>query len=315
MSGSEQSTWAALVPTGRPDFERLKTLVLDSLSSLHSRRAYGRALEDFLRWYRMELRPPFSKAVVQAYRAWLEKSGLAPATINVRLAAIRKLAAEAADNGLLAAELAAAIARVRGARRLGVRAGNWLTREQARRLLEAPQPGTLKGRRDRTILALLIACGLRRSEIVGLTVGQIQQRGDRWVIAELVGKGGRVRTVPVPSWVKQTVEEWQTAGGVRAGRLFRPVNKGGAVWGDGLSEKVVWSVVREHAARIGLDKLGPHDLRRTCAKLCRSAGGELEQIQFLLGHASIQTTERYLGIRQNLSQAVNDNLGIELAGS
>jgi site-specific recombinase XerD len=83
------------------------------------------------------------------------------------------------------------------------------------------------------------------------------------------------------------------------------------VWGNEISEKVVWHVVKQYAARLGLSKLAPHDLRRSCARLCHSAGGELEQIQFLLGHNSVQTTERYLGCKQRFREAVNDGIGIE----
>ena len=104
---------------------------------------------------------------------------------------------------------------------------------------------------------LLLACGLRRHEFAGLTVG--------------------------------------------AGR----------VWGEAVTEKLGWHVVKEFAAEIGVSKLAPHDLRRSCARLCRAAGGELEQIQFLLGHVSVQTTERYLGCTQRISSAVNDGIGIE----
>jgi site-specific recombinase XerD len=78
-----------------------------------------------------------------------------------------------------------------------------------------------------------------------------------------------------------------------------------------MSPKVLWDVVRATAAHAGIDKLAPHDLRRTCARLCHLAGGELDQIQFLLGHVSVQTTERYLGCKQKLHCAVNDRLGIE----
>jgi site-specific recombinase XerD len=95
------------------------------------------------------------------------------------------------------------------------------------------------------------------------------------------------------------------------GRIFRAINKAGHVWGDGMSPKVLWDVVRAAAADAGIDKLAPHDLRRTCARLCHIAGGELDQIQFLLGHVSIQTTERYLACKQKLRHAVNDHLGIE----
>ncbi len=78
-----------------------------------------------------------------------------------------------------------------------------------------------------------------------------------------------------------------------------------------MSPKVVWDVVKSAAPRAGIEKLAPHDLRRTCARLCHLAGGELDQIQFLLGHVSIQTTERYLGCKQRMRCAVNDHLGIE----
>jgi integrase len=101
--------------------------------------------------------------------------------------------------------------------------------------------------------------------------------------------------------------------GGRRGRLFRPVTKGGKLAGEALSdEKAIWNLVVKYAEATSLGKLSPHDLRRTCAKLCRKAGGDLEQIQFLLGHASILTTERYLGTDQELSTAVNDNLGLSI---
>jgi len=195
-------------------------------------------------------------------------------------------------------------------RRIGVRLGNWLTPEQGRRLLDCATPSTARELRDHAMVAMLIGCGLRRAELLALRLDSIQQREEHWVIADLVGKGGHVRTVPIPRWVKSTVDAW-TAAAVTNGPVFRAINKNGRVWGDGMSPKVLWDVVRAAAARAGIDKLAPHDLRRTCARLCHLAGGELDQIQFLLGHASIQTTERYLGCNRELRVAVNDRLGIE----
>ena len=81
-----------------------------------------------------------------------------------------------------------------------------------------------------------------------------------------------------------------------------------------MTPKVLWEVVRDVASRAGIDKLAPHDLRRTCARLCHLVGGELDQIQFLFGHVSIQITERYLGCKQKLRHAVNDRMGIEPEG-
>jgi integrase len=238
-----------------------------------------------------------------------------PTTENDRFSAITKpigvLAYEAADAGLLSPELAASIRRIKGVRRIGVRLGNWLTPEQGRRLLAHTIPATPRELRDHAMLAALIGCGLRRGELLSLTLESIQQREDHWVIADLVGKGGHVRTVPIPSWVKVAIDGWTAAAGITHGRVFRAINKIGRVWGDGMSPKVVWNVVRAAAVRAGIDQLAPHDLRRTCARLCHLAGGELDQIQFLLGHVSIQTTERYLGCKQHLRYAVNDRLGIE----
>ena len=88
------------------------------------------------------------------------------------------------------------------------------------------------------------------------------------------------------------------------------MTKAGKPQGDGLSDWAIWSVVEQAAKKIGIERFGAHDLRRTCAKLCRKAGGDLEQIKFLLGHSSIQTTERYLGSEQAIAVAVNDSLGL-----
>ena len=189
--------------------------------------------------------------------------------------------------------------------------GSSLTPSHLVRMRTAPDVATPRARRDRATLAMLIGCGLRRGELLTLTLESIQQREDHWVIADLVGKGRHVRTVPIPTWVKTAVDEWTAIAGIADGVVFRAINKAGRVWGNGMSPKVLWDVVRAAAARANIDKLTPHDLRRTCARLCHLAGGELDQIQFLLGHVSIQTTERYLGCKQELRCAGNERLGIE----
>ena len=294
-----------------PDLEHAKTAVFNSLTSVSGQRTYDHAIREFVEWYCSEPRLAFNRTVVLRYRIHLEQRRYAPATINLRLAAVRRIAYEAADAGLLSPELAAGIRRVKGVRRIGVRLGNWLTPEQGRRLLAHADVATPRARRDRAMLAMLIGCGLRRSELLAVTLESIQQREDRWVIADLVGKGRHVRTVPIPTWVKAAVDEWTVAAGISNGVVFRAINRVGRIWGNGMSPKVLWDVVRTAAARANIDKLAPHDLRRTCARLCHLAGGELDQIQFLLGHLSIQTTERYLGCKQRLRCAVNDRLGIE----
>jgi integrase len=168
-----------------------------------------------------------------------------------------------------------------------------------------------QAKRDRALLALLLACGLRRHELAALNFGHLQQREGHWAIVDLRGKAGHVRTIPVPDWVHDLLREWTKAAGIESGKLFRRVSSAGRAWGETVTEKLVWHVVKEFAGKTGVAKLAAHDLRRSCARLCRTAGGELEQIQFLLGHVSVQTTERYLGCTQRISCAVNDRIGIE----
>ena len=160
---------------------------------------------------------------------------------------------------------------------------------------------------------MLLGCGLRRSEVSALTFKHIQQRDGRWCIVDLVGKHGRVLTLPMPMWVKVAIDAWASAAGITDGPVFRPVNRGDQVRGATLSEKVVWQLLQPYAGAAGVPGMAPHDCRRTCAKLCRAAGGELEQIQMLLGHASVQTTERYLGTKQDLVNAPNDGLKLRIA--
>ena len=150
-----------------------------------------------------------------------------PGTINLRLGAVRRLAYEAADCGLLSADLAAGIRRVKGVKKLGVRLGNWLTAEQGQALWQAPDRQRLKGKRDRALLALLLACGLRRHQVVALRLDHFQQREEHWAIVDLIGKAGHVRTVPLPDWVKSELDMWLAAAAIDRGKVLRPVHWGG----------------------------------------------------------------------------------------
>ena len=121
-----------------------------------------------------------------------------------------------------------------------------------------------------------------------------------------VGQGRRVRTVPVLCWCKALIDTWLRGSEVTDGKIFRRIWKNKTELDFGVATDVVWCAVRRYAKKLGVDHLGPHDLRRICARLCHSSGGELEQIQFLLSHASVQTTERYIGCRQKFKDALND---------
>jgi site-specific recombinase XerD len=166
-------------------------------------------------------------------------------------------------------------------------------------------------KRDRALLAILLACGVRRHEAVELNFGHIQQREDHWAIVDLNGKAGHIRTIPMPISVKNVLDQWVEAENLTSGRLFCRVHKMGKPWGEQLIEKAIWHVVREYAVKAGVDKLAP----MTCAGRVLGSATQPEanwsKIQFLLVHVSIQTTERYLGCKQRIQGAVNDKIGIE----
>ena len=265
---------AVAVPAGYRDWRSVASLAVDAVSSAHSKRAYEKALKDFLAWYSAEARPPISRAIVQQYRSVLESASLAPSSINLRISAIRKLATEATENGLLDRSVAQGIVSLKGVRHSGDRAGNWLSREQARDLLAQPEIETTEGKRDRAILAVLLGCALRRSELAARECGHIQQRDGRWVFIDLVGKGKRIRTVPIPPFVKVAIDAWTTAAGLSKGPLFRRVRRREypEKTPAALSERMIWHIVTKYARQTELvDKLAPHDMRRTCARLCRES--------------------------------------------
>ena len=324
----------SLIP--QTDWYTIIDLVTDSVASPHSKRAYSRALVDFLDWYELHGRPVFSKATINAYRDTLLQAGKSRSSINQALSAIRKLAAEAADNGLLDPVRAAGVERVKGVQQQGVRAGNWLTVEQAQRLINTPvfrwrrdEIPAMKAIRDQAILSILIGAGLRRSEASHLSWEHIQQRDGRWAIIDLVGKRSRVRSVGIPPWVKMSLDRWGNAAGVNGGRVFMALNKDGQLAGrvrtkggqltDGkLTPQAIYNVVKEHVLGAGFQErdgeaaIAAHDLRRTAAALALKGGADLRQIQQMLGHASITTTERYLEPMRSLQVTAGDFIQIEL---
>ena len=307
-------TALALIPTGETlpytrGFDDLRSAVLNGVTAENSKRNYALALDELSAFCR-DRDEVVSRTLILEFRAAMLDRNLSASTINVKLAAVRKLVEEAKRAGVITGEESSQMTDVPNVRQNGVRLGNWLTKEQARELLAVPDRSTLKGKRDYVILSLLTGCALRRNELAMLDIGTIQLREGRWALVDLCGKGRRIRTVAVPMWVKQGINVWMTAAKIEDGRLLRRVSKSGKVQGDSLSDWAVWSVVEQAAKEIGVERFGAHDLRRTCAKLCRKAGGDLEQIKFLLGHSSIQTTERYLGSEQEIAVAVNDSLGL-----
>lgn len=250
------------LPTQTSDpLAELRRMVWNSLVSAHTRRAYIAAFNQFFGLV-ADTGRPVCRALLMEYRAQMIGQGLSASTINVRLSAIRKLVSEARDNNLLDSVVATRILTVPGVPMRGVRLGNWLTPEEARRLLAVPDRESLIGMRDFAILSVLVYCALRREELACLEMRHIQRREGRLVIADLIGKRGRVRTVQITDAAKIALDEWLAAAEIESGFLFRQMFRGGRVRTAAISSWAVWNTVVSAARKASIDHLGPHDLRR-----------------------------------------------------
>jgi site-specific recombinase XerD len=300
-------------------YQPIVKMVINGLDSRHSRRSYERALNDFLAWYE-EKRSTYhpnglTRGTVQAYKSYLrDMLEMAPEYINIRLSAIRRLAREAADNGLLDHVIAQGIEHVPNVRTEGSNNGIWLTKQQAEELIDSPDTTTLKGKRDKAILATLIGGGLRREELTNLTFEHIQQRDGRWAIVNLIGKRHKKRSIPMASWTKAIIDRWIHASNILNGFLFLAMDRGDHITDKTISPQTVLDIVRHYTEYAGLDvDLAPHDLRRTFAKLAYKGGARLDQISMSLGHESLETTQRYLGLEQDFQDAPADHLGLSIS--
>ncbi len=241
----------------------------------------------------------------------MQDQGIGESSINLRLAAIRKLSREASELNIWSDTVAAAFASVKNIPQRGKRTGNWLSLEQAQQLINAPDISTSIGLRNRAILATLLGCGLRRTELINLNINQLQLRDNRWVIANLIGKRNKTRTVTVPTWAKQAIDDYLDATEIHSGVLFQALNKSGKIQRDHISSETVRDVVKLSAQNCGF-KITPHDLRRTYAKLALKNGAKIEQIQLNLGHQSLATTQVYLGTDLDLRNGPGDFLDISI---
>ena len=290
----------------------LVRVVINSLPSPRSKRVYSMAIRHFVQYLQSQKEPLLDKLFLQTYISVMQDEGIGEASINLRLAAIRKLSREADELKIWPETVTAAFVSVKKIPQRGKRIGNWLTLEQAQKLINAPDTATPLGLRNRAILATLLGCGIRRNELVNLSPAQLQLREGRWVIADLVGKRNKSRTVTVPLWVKQCIDAYLAATQIRSGRLIQAMLKGGHIQRDHISPESVYELVKMYGRQCGFS-ITPHDLRRTYAKLALKNGARIDQIQLNLGHESLATTQVYLGIDLDLKNGPGDYLPIQIA--
>jgi integrase len=288
-----------------PTLPEIADLRPASLSSPGSVKTFETALRQCLAWDEARSSPEIDRSWLAAWKRHLVESGRAPNTCRSYLSLIRGLLLEAYDQGLLAVDVIVATKRVKTVPVRGQRRGRWLSGAEAARLLAAPNAGTLRGKRDRAMLAVMLGAGLRRNEVVQLNMEHLREIAGRGVIVDLQGKHGRVRSVPVAGWAWKTVMEWIRAARIHDGPVFMRVHASGRPIPKPISRWTVYDIVREHGEAAGLD-VAPHDLRRSFAKLAHQGGAALDQISMSLGHASLRTTQIYLGLGQDLRRAPAD---------
>ncbi len=311
------------ITSSDPRIVKLVEVTLNGVNSRHTKRAYKADLDDFLEWWQGSGNKPLNKAELDRYKAWMRRHGRGDSAVNRALTAVRRFLRDASDNNLLDIREAESALKVRNVTQRGQRLGRWLTLEQLQQLINAPDFTILRGCRDRMLLALLAGAGLRRGELARVTLASFQQREGRWVLADLVGKHNRTRSIPVSGFVYTAVQDWVGMSGIsdKLAPLFQRVGCAHYGWGrkckdeeESLQgpyptllalEQEVYRIVVRHAKAIGIT-LAPHDLRRTYAKLARNAGGGLEQIQLTMGHASLSTTQKYLGTDLDYKKAPSD---------
>ena len=308
----------ALIPAPA-DLHPLIALIANSVPSPHSKRAYSCAIARFLTWAQEDPRRQFTRATVHEYRSKLETEEKRTQTITSAMVAIRALAREARDAGILDPWVAQGIVEVKSPQNLGKRKGNWLTMKQARELLAIPNQNTVRGARDFVVLGLMIGTGMRLEEISRLNIEDLRKREGRMCIVDMVGKGRRVRTIPVARWLEDGILRWLVAAKLeRTGPLIRRLYVNRDInedrswfvmpWQDpdNVPPKCLYDIVRKAANKAGFHDISPHDLRRTFARLCMKRDGRLEQIQAVLGHSSIRTTSLYIGIDLDLDKPITD---------
>ena len=289
--------------------ETVKAMLLNSVQSINTKRAYGRALDDYIAFHITTGQTIINRQSVNAHVQQMQSDGISTSSINQRLAAIKKFAYEALQNGLINDTQYNGIKNIKSIAQRGKKVGKWLDKASVENMLNLPKTGTNKGLRDRAILAIMFGAGLRRDEVCHLVVAQLQQREGRWVIIDIAGKRNKIRSVPIAPWIKAMIDAWLAVYEHNNNSLlFNSINKGDNITGNQLTGDGVLKMIQGYNPDIAA-----HDLRRTFAKLAHKGNAPIEQISKALGHDSIKTTEIYLGIDLDLHNTASDAIKLNIA--
>lgn len=274
--------------------------------------AYAHALAAYRRFCGSDAQALDATSLARWRTHLAQHTTLSPHTINRQLAAVKRLVKEAAAQGYLAVATAAAFANVSGVKpqalkhRLHATARTRITPGDMRRLCEAPNPQTLRGRRDRALLATLASSGCRVSEVVALTPHQIMARTGRFVVQVLGKNQTAPREAPLSQEAYRLIEAWLARRPIASAAVFTSfAGRGERPTATPMSTAAVWQAVQRYAATVGLTHVKPHDFRRFVGT--ELAKKDLRQAQKALGHSRIETTAKHY-ILDELEVGLTDGL-------
>lgn len=290
-------------------------MVTAAIGAESSKRDYARELRQFFSWYEtMAFAYPdgFCRSTVMAYREAMQTAGRGPVSINKALCAIRALAREAGANGYMPSDEAARIEQVPQVERRGSRLGTWLSLAELKTVLTSVPPTTPnRGMRDRAAMWLLGACGLRREEAAALRYRQLQMRDGRPVLVDVLGKGGKLRSIPVHRLAADSVAAWCLMAGITDpdAYILPTIHNPDTITTMPASGARLYDACVRYCRELGMT-FRPHDLRRTFALLAEDGGAPLREISEALGHSSVTTTEIYLRAPRSMTRAATDKIAL-----
>lgn len=297
-----------------PTLREMVLSVTSRLQNQNSRQTYHTALSKFLGWYSAAGHTTLDAAAVREYLLYLENNDKSRATIATTLSVLRQLFKDLRRLGTIDETTYLDLLEIGFRRPRGHRQRTWLELEQVQKLLDGVRGKRLHSLRDRSIIAVLCGCGLRRFELGNLQLGQLQEIQRRPAIVNIRGKGDRYRSVALPAWASACLDVWLTESAELrpADHIFFSIRRNGQPGSPRITPQGIRDIVVRRSREVLGQQILPHDLRRTYAQLAYKAGADLRQVQLSLGHSSIRTTEIYLGLDQDFANAPGDLLDIRL---
>ena len=305
-----------LIELEQSGIQKMIDSVVNKRQNANSRATYNSALKQFFAWYDEGEYENLGVETMREYLLYLEKRGKTRSTVSTHISVLRQLFKDLRRMGVIDENTYSDLMEIRVKPQLGRRIKNWLKQEEVGKLIREMKNEKLKDIRDRAIIAAVIGTGLRRFEICNLKTGQFQEFEERYVFANIQGKGDRYRTVPIPEYTLKCLEEWLNASeSMRETddeNIFFSIKKNGMRGNSGITPQGIRDLIVKHTEKILGKPVLPHDLRRTFAQLAYKNGADLRQVQIALGHSSIRTTEVYLGLDQDFTNAPGDYIQVEL---